>query len=144
MSDGLHVVCPHCQRVNRVPAERLGSGAKCGVCKQPLFDGKPAEVDAAGLQTQITRSDLPVVVDFWAPWCAPCRMMAPAFEQAAQQLEPQVRLAKLNTAAHPQGAAPFGIRGIPTLILFKRGAEAARVSGAMDARSLINWIRQQL
>ncbi|HDP89841.1 MAG TPA: thioredoxin TrxC [Thioalkalivibrio sp.] len=144
MSEPLHVVCPHCGRTNRVPADRLAAAPTCGACKQPLFTGRPAEVDAAGLQTQIGRSDLPVLVDFWAPWCAPCRMMAPAFAQVAGQFEPHLRCLKLNTEDHPDGAAPFGIRGIPTLILFRGGREAARVSGAMDVRRLADWVRQSL
>jgi thioredoxin 2 len=144
MTDPLHVVCPHCSRTNRVPADRLTAAPTCGACKQPLFTGHPAEVDAAALQAHVAKGDIPVLVDFWAPWCAPCRMMAPAFEQAARQFEPRVRFLKLNTEDHPQGAAPFGIRGIPTLILFKRGQEAARISGALDARSLVGWVQQQL
>jgi thioredoxin 2 len=144
MSASLIIVCPHCHAPNRVPAEKLNAGASCGKCKQPLFAGAPLELDETSFDTHIGRSDLPVLVDFWAPWCGPCRMMAPAFEQAARQLEPNVRLAKLNTEAHQQSAARFGIRSIPTMILFKGGREIARQSGAMDAASIVRWVNSAL
>lgn len=144
MAEALHIVCPHCQRTNRVPADRLGAGGKCGACHRPLFTGEPVSLDAAALQRHIGSNDIPVLVDFWADWCAPCRMMAPAFAQAAARLEPRLRFAKVDTEAAPEAAAPFAIRGIPTLILFQGGAEKARISGALDARSLIGWIEQQL
>ena len=144
MSQSLHVVCPHCGGVNRVPADRLGAGARCGKCKAPLFDGHPAEVDDAGLQRQLSRSDIPLLVDFWAPWCGPCRMMAPAFEQAARQLEPRVRLLKLNTEESQAIAGRLGIRSIPTMILFRGGQEVARMSGAMDAGGIVRWTQQHL
>jgi thioredoxin 2 len=144
MSDAQHLVCPHCAGVNRVPAERLGQAAKCGKCKQPLFVSKPLELTAANFQTHIGRSDIPVLVDFWAPWCGPCQMMAPVFEQAAAQLEPQVRVAKVNTEAEQVLAGQFGIRSIPTLALFKAGREVARQAGAMDLNSLTQWVRSQL
>ncbi|MEK6594479.1 MAG: thioredoxin TrxC [Pseudomonadota bacterium] len=141
MSEHLHVVCPHCNTTNRVPRERLGAGAKCGSCKQALISPQPFELSAAGFERHVGANDLPLVVDFWAPWCGPCRMMAPAYEQAAAQLAPAVRLARLNTEAEPDIAARFGIRGIPTLIAFKNGREVARQSGAMDVSGLINWIK---
>lgn len=144
MSDSKHVVCPNCAGVNRVPADRLTGGGKCGRCKTPLFVGKPLEIGAADFQKQLTRSDVPLLVDFWAPWCGPCRMMAPAFEQAAKQLEPNVRLLKVNTEQQQAVAGQFGIRSIPTMILFARGRELDRMSGALDASGIVAWARQHL
>ena len=139
-----HIACPHCDAVNRIPAQRLGDGPKCGKCGKPLFEGMPAALTDANFATHVERSSLPVVVDFWAPWCGPCRMMAPHFEQAARQLEPNVRFAKLNTDDNPQTAGRFGIRSIPTLILFRDGAEVARQAGALDSRRLTDWLRSYL
>ena len=143
MSEPLIVVCPHCHAANRVAAERLADGATCGKCKSPLFAGEPMELTATTFDTHAGRSDIPLLVDFWAPWCGPCRSMAPAFAQAAKQLEPEFRLAKVNTEEEQQLAARFGIRSIPTLALFKNGREIARQAGAMDAASLIRWVRSQ-
>lgn len=141
MSDPVHVVCPDCATVNRVLPERLGAGAKCGKCKQPLFQGAPVVLDGSNFDVHVGKGDLPVAVDFWAAWCGPCRMMAPHFERAAHDLEPAARLAKLDTEAAPQIAGRYGIRGIPTIIVFKRGQEIARQSGAMDYAGLTRWLK---
>ena len=141
MPEPVIVVCPHCHAPNRVPAERLTDGGTCGKCKARLFSGEPMELRAANFDSHVSRSGIPVLVDFWAPWCGPCRTMAPAFAQAAQQLEPEFRLAKVNTEEEQQLAARFGIRSIPTLALFRDGHEVARQAGAMDAGSLMRWAR---
>jgi thioredoxin 2 len=139
--ESLHLVCPHCQAVNRQPTQRLTEQPTCGRCKAALFTGEPLAVNSAALEAHLGRSDLPLLVDFWAPWCGPCHMMAPAFAQAARQLEPHYRLLKLDTEAEPAMAARFGIRSIPTLALFRGGREVARQAGAMDAANLIRWLR---
>ncbi len=143
MSRPLMIICPHCVVANRVPADRLTDQPTCGKCKQGLFNGHPLELDAATFDAHVGRSDIPVVVDFWAPWCGPCRMMAPAFAQAAQQLEPRYRLAKLNTDEAQEIAGRLGIRSIPTLIVFRNGQEIARQAGAMDTGNLVRWITAQ-
>lgn len=139
--DPLHIVCSHCHKTNRVAQAAMGSAPHCGSCHQALFTGEPVQLDADSFAKHVGRSHIPVVVDFWAPWCGPCRMMAPAFAQAAQQLSPQVRLAKLDTEAHPQAAAPYGIRSIPTMIVFDGGKEVARISGALPAGEIVRWVQ---
>jgi thioredoxin 2 len=141
MTDSLKIVCPHCATVNRLPQERIEERGICGNCKLALFAGKPVELTPGNFKTQLLRNDIPLVVDFWAPWCAPCRTMAPAFEQAAQRLEPRFRLAKLNTEQYPQLAGPYNVRSIPTLIVFVGGHEKRRQSGAMDAGSIVRWLQ---
>lgn len=140
--DKLQVVCTTCDSINRVPAARLGDGPVCGQCKQPLFAGKPAELSAQAFPRHIAASGIPVLVDFWAPWCGPCLMMAPAYAQAAQALEPAMRVAKLNTEDAQALAQQYQIRSIPTLALFKGGREVARQAGAMDARGIVAWARR--
>ncbi len=144
MNEPVHIVCPHCDGINRVPGDKLGDGAKCGKCHQPLFSSQPLALNASRFMQHSQKSDIPLLIDFWAPWCGPCRMMAPAFEQAADQLEPSVRLVKINTEEEQQLGTQFGIRSIPTLMLLRQGREIARQPGAMDAAGIVNWTRQQL
>lgn len=141
MSDPIHLVCPSCLAINRLPLERKAQDAKCGKCHSHLFHGKPIEVNSQTFQKMLERDELPLLVDFWAPWCGPCRMMAPAFEQAAGQLEPEFRLLKVNTEEEPALGSHYGIRSIPTLALFHRGRELARQPGAMGLQDILRWAR---
>lgn len=143
-TSSLHLVCPHCQAINRLPAERLAQQPNCGQCHQPMFTASPVALTAASFSRCIGRNEIPVLVDFWAPWCGPCKMMAPAFAEAAGLLEPDFRLAKVDTEAEQVLGAQFNIRSIPTLALFKNGREVARQAGAMGAADIVRWARSQL
>lgn len=144
MSDSTHIVCPHCQAVNRLPTAKLEQGPKCGQCHEALFEAHPVELTESTFATHIGRNDVPVLVDFWAPWCGPCRTMAPWFAQASAELEPHVRFAKVNTEEEQMLGGQFGIRSIPTMILFRGGREVARQSGAMPASEIVRWTRMQM
>ena len=144
-TDTLHIVCPHCATTNRVRADQLSSGPTCGQCKQRLFDGAPVVLDdVAAFDKHVARSQIPVLVDFWAPWCGPCRMMAPAFEQAVSQLEPEFRVARVNTDAAQELGARYQIRSIPTLALFAGGRMVASQAGALTTpAAMVQWARAQ-
>ena len=140
----MHIVCPHCQSTNRVPEERRHDGPTCGRCGASLLDGQPVELGDANFEAVVGKTDLPVLVDFWAPWCGPCRQMAPHFAQAAGQLRGEVLFAKVNSDDHQRTAGRFAIRSIPTMVLMQGGREVARMSGAMPAGQIAQWVQQQL
>ena len=144
MSETRQIVCGHCGRTNRLPIDRAAEDARCGACHQPMFTGHPIEVDQEGFGRHVANSDIPLLIDVWAPWCGPCRAMAPMFERAAQLLEPKIRLLKLNSDNAPEVSSRLGITGIPTLLLMSGGREVARHAGAMDTRNIITWTEAAL
>ena len=148
MEPSLHIVCPHCDTINRVPRAKLdkpeSGGGRCGQCREALFDGHPVALDTARFERHLAKSGIPLLIDFWAPWCGPCRMMAPEFERAAALLEPAVRLVKVNVDEEPALAARFRVQSIPTLALAFEGSELARAAGARSAPQLVEWTRAAL
>lgn len=144
MSEFLHIVCPHCNGTNRIPSGGVPNEAKCGRCKKSILETKPIELTTDNLEQHLKKNDIPVIIDFWAPWCGPCKMMGPNFEQASHNFRGKVRFAKVNTEDQQSLGAHFNIRSIPTLILFKGGKELDRLSGAVDANQLTSWIRSKI
>jgi thioredoxin 2 len=144
MNEKLHIVCPHCRSTNRVPADRLSERPKCGSCHEGLFTGHPIALTTRDFDLHVSRTDIPLVVDFWASWCGPCKMMAPAYDAAAKILDPQVRLAKVNTEEEQALAARFGIMSIPTLMIFRAGREVARQPGALGPQDIVRWVRSHV
>ena len=143
MDESIHIVCPHCDTINRVPRSRLGGG-RCGHCHQALFDGHPLALDTARFERHLAKSGVPLLVDFWAVWCGPCRAMAPEFEKAAAAIEPAARLVKVNVDEEPALAERFQVRSIPTIMLAFEGRELARIAGARSAAQLVEWVSREL
>jgi thioredoxin 2 len=148
MDASVHIVCPHCDTINRVPRERLinrdAGGGRCGQCHQALFDGHPVALDTARFERNLKKSDVPLVVDFWAAWCGPCHAMAPEFERAAATLEPEARLVKVNVDEEPALGERFAVRSIPTILIALHGRELARIAGARSAAQVVEWVRREL
>lgn len=143
MSEFTHIVCPYCDGTNRIPVGTVPKEAKCGRCKKSILDTNPIELTTQNIQQHLEKNDIPVIIDFWAPWCGPCKIMGPNFEQASHHFRGKVRFAKVNTEDQQSLGAQFNIRSIPTLALFKKGKEIDRISGALDANKLISWIQSK-
>ncbi|PHR56708.1 MAG: thiol reductase thioredoxin [Arcobacter sp.] len=144
MSEFTHIVCPHCNGTNRLPSTKINEDAKCGRCKKLIFDTKPIELTTENISQHLEKNDIPVMIDFWAPWCGPCKIMGPNFEQTSRDFKTKVRFAKVNTEDQQSLGGHFNIRSIPTLVLFKKGKEIDRVSGALDANALASWINSKI